>query len=290
MADNKKYYYLKVKETFYESEEMIILQSMPDGYIYSDILMKLYLRSLKSEGKLIFKGVIPYTPEILATVVRHQVGTVEKALEVFENLGLIDVLDNGAIYMLDIQNFIGKSSTEADRQREYQNRIKLEKKQCELQACKNSNKKPTPEKEIETEKDIEKEIESIHTNTDEPCGSLPLPFSELHETEAEEEETATPKKAAQIRHKYGEYKNVLLSDDEFEKLKNEFPGDWSERIENLSEYIASTGKKYKNFLATIRKWSKNERKEVQPNAKTDDADEEYRRALERRVRSTGTWL
>ena len=86
MADNKKYYYLKVKETFYESEEMIILQSMPDGYIYSDILMKLYLRSLKSEGKLIFKGVIPYTPEILATVVRHQVGTVEKALEVFENL------------------------------------------------------------------------------------------------------------------------------------------------------------------------------------------------------------
>lgn len=81
MSDNKKYYYLKVRESFYESEEMIILQSMPDGYIYSDILMKLYLRSLKNEGKLIFKGVIPYTPEILATVVRHQVGTVEKALD-----------------------------------------------------------------------------------------------------------------------------------------------------------------------------------------------------------------
>ena len=50
MADNKKYYYLKLKENFFDSEEMIILQSMQDGYIYSDILMKLYLRSLKMKG------------------------------------------------------------------------------------------------------------------------------------------------------------------------------------------------------------------------------------------------
>ena len=57
MSDNKKYYYLKLKENFYDSEEMIILQNMPDGYLYSDILLKLYLRSLKNEGKLIFKDV-----------------------------------------------------------------------------------------------------------------------------------------------------------------------------------------------------------------------------------------
>lgn len=59
-----------------------------------------------------------------------------------------------------------------------------------------------------------------------------------------------------IRKKYGEYENVLLSDTEFEKLKKEFPNDYQERIERLSEYIASTGKKYKNFLATIRVWSR----------------------------------
>ena len=55
MSDNKKYYYLKLKENFFDSEEMIILQNMPDGYLYSDILMKLYLRSLKNAGKLMFK-------------------------------------------------------------------------------------------------------------------------------------------------------------------------------------------------------------------------------------------
>lgn len=131
MADNRKYYYLKLKEDFFDSEEIKILESMKDGYIYSNILLKLYLRSLRNEGRLMYRNVIPYTPEILATLVGHQVGTVEKALDVFKKLELIEVLDNGAIYMMDIQNFIGKSSTEADRQRAYYNRVKDEKTMLE---------------------------------------------------------------------------------------------------------------------------------------------------------------
>lgn len=51
MADNRKYYYLKLKEDFFDSEEIKILESMKDGYIYSNILLKLYLRSLRNEGK-----------------------------------------------------------------------------------------------------------------------------------------------------------------------------------------------------------------------------------------------
>ena len=127
MADNRKYYYLKLKEGFFESDEIRILESMKDGHIYSNILLKLYLKSLRNEGRLMYRNVIPYTPEILATLVGHQVGTVEKALNIFKDLDLIEILDNGAIYMMDIQNFIGRSSTEADRQREYYNRVKEEK-------------------------------------------------------------------------------------------------------------------------------------------------------------------
>ena len=59
------------------------------------------------------------------------------------------------------------------------------------------------------------------------------------------------------RHKYGEYKNVLLSDEDMDKLKSEFP-DWKSRIERLSSYMASTGKSYKNHLATIRCWARND--------------------------------
>lgn len=77
------------------------------------------------------------------------------------------------------------------------------------------------------------------------------------EEESIEEYTADePPKPA--RHKYGKYSNVLLSDEDLEKLKAEFP-DWEERIERLSEYIASKGAKYKSHLATIRSWARKDK-------------------------------
>jgi len=127
MADNKKYYYLKLKEGFFDSEDMKLLQAMKDGYMYSDILLKLYLKSLRQDGRLMYRDIIPYTPEMIATVTNHQVGTVEKAMRVLEQMGFIEILDNGAIYMSDIQNFIGQSSNEGDRKRAYRNLINAEK-------------------------------------------------------------------------------------------------------------------------------------------------------------------
>ena len=76
-------------------------------------------------------------------------------------------------------------------------------------------------------------------------------------------EEAEPPKTT--RHKYGMYENVLLTDEDFQKLQEEFPRDHCERIERLSEYIASTGKKYKNHLATIRSWAKKDT-QVKPAA------------------------
>lgn len=72
-------------------------------------------------------------------------------------------------------------------------------------------------------------------------------------------------KKEKVRHKYGSYKNVLLSDEDMAKLKAEFPNDYEERIERVSEYCEQTGKTYKNYLATIRAWS---RKEGKPNVVT----------------------
>ena len=128
MADNHKYYYLKLKENFYDTDAMILLESMPDGYLYSNILMKLYLRSLHSEGRLMFNDKIPFNSTMIAKITRHQVGTVEKAIKVFRDLGLVEILDNGAIYMTDIQNFIGRGSSEAERKRLYRSKIEAEKK------------------------------------------------------------------------------------------------------------------------------------------------------------------
>lgn len=62
---------------------------------------------------------------------------------------------------------------------------------------------------------------------------------------------------------YGCYKNVYLTNEELEALKIEFPNDYSQRIERLSEYIASSGKKYKNHLATIRSWARKDKEKSQ---------------------------
>lgn len=154
--DNKKYYYLKLKDNFFDSDEMIVLESMPDGHLYSNILLKLYLRSLKNNGRLMFRDAIPYNSTILAQVVRHQIGTVEKALDVLKSLGLIEILDDGAIYLLDIQNYIGASSSEADRIRDYRKSIDTQKLPIKSDGVQMYDKS-TPEIEIKIE--LEKELE-----------------------------------------------------------------------------------------------------------------------------------
>lgn len=168
MSDNKKYYYLRLKDNFFDSDELKILESMKDGYLYSNILLKLYLRSLKNDGKLVVNDRIPYNAEMLASVTGHQIGTVKQALSIFKDLGLIDVLENGAIYMLDIQNFIGKGSSEADRKREYRQRIETDRTNVQTNLREISEKSP-PEIEIELEKEIkieiEKEIDSSASTT-----------------------------------------------------------------------------------------------------------------------------
>lgn len=175
MADNKKYYYMRLKENFFDSDEMIILENMDnrDGIIYSNILLKLYLRSLKYEGRLMFNDRIPFNPQMLSTIVRHPVGVVEKALKAFIDLGLVEIMDNGAIYMLDIQNFIGKTTTEADRIKAYRSKINKEKAlgTTKVQKSVQMYDKSTPETEIELEKELKIDID-IENREKEPSSLL----------------------------------------------------------------------------------------------------------------------
>lgn len=161
MSDNKKYYYMRLKEDFFDSDEMIMLESLPSGHQYANILLKLYLKSLKHNGRLVFRENIPYSPEMLSTVLHVEIGILKEALSKLEQFGLIEVLDTGVIYMNDIQLFIGKTSTEGDRKKAQRMQIEEEKQQSlstnktdvgHLSAIR------TPE--IEIEKEIEKELET----------------------------------------------------------------------------------------------------------------------------------
>lgn len=218
MSDNKKYYFLKLKEDFFFSGEVLIIEKMPDGMLYSNILLKLYLLSLKFNGFLKLNENVNYTPEMLASLTGHKLETIEKALDLFLELGLIVECADNSIYMSNIEDMVGTSSTEADRKRRARAELKklgnYSEGTCPQSVPILSEKCPT---EIEKEKEIDKE-------------------SELK------------------KELYGRYKNVSLTHSDYEQLKNDYPIYADKYIDKLSEYMESTGKSYKNHLATIQKW------------------------------------
>ena len=235
MADNRKYYYLKLKENFFDSDSIVLLEDMKDGILYSNILLKLYLKSLKNGGRLQLDEHIPYTAQMIATLTRHQIGTVERALAIFQQLGLVEQLDCGLLYMTDIELMIGQSSTEAERKRA----ARLENKAL-LPPRTNgghlSDIRP-PEIEIELEKEIE-----IKREIEKGCSARA----------------------------YGRYQNVFLTDEELADLQASFPTVWGQYIEKLSEYMASTGKRYQSHAATIRRWAGEDAKKAAPPTRNRD--------------------
>ena len=153
MSDNRKYYYLKLKENYFDDDSIVLLESTQDGVLYSNILLKLYLKSLKHGGRLQLDEDIPYTAQMIATITRQQIGTVERALQIFLKLGLVEVLDSGTFYMSNIELLIGQSSTEAERKRA----ARLQNKSLSAPRTNGghlSDIRP-PEIEIELEKEIE---------------------------------------------------------------------------------------------------------------------------------------
>ena len=231
MSDNKKYYYLRLKDNFFDSDELKILESMKDGYLYSNILLKLYLRSLKNDGKLVFNDRIPYSADMLSSITGHQVGTIKQALSIFKDLGLIDVLDNGAIYMLDIQNFIGKGSSEADRKREYRQRIEDER----INVQTNIRQISTRDRDRDRDRDIYVVDKPQQTRTHFTPPTL------------------------------DEVKAYCI------ERNNNIDAEYFIDFQEARGWVLSNGKKMKDWKATIRTWEKNNfnRKTVNKNNKED---------------------
>lgn len=158
MSDSRKYYYLKLKDNFFDSEEIKAIEAMPSGHEFVVILLKMYLRSLKRDGKLMVTDAIPYDKTTLAGVLGHKLETIEKAVMLFHEFGLIEIMSGGQMYIAHIQNFIGESSTEADRKREYRRRIDDDKKLLADNGGTMSGQmsdKPPPELERELERELD---------------------------------------------------------------------------------------------------------------------------------------
>lgn len=237
----KKFYWLKLKRDFFKRHDIRIVEEMPNGKDYILFYLKMLLESVDHDGALRFSETIPYNEQMLSVITNTNVDIVRAAMEVFKQLNMIEICDDATIYMREVEKLIGSETAAAERKR--RSRAALTAK-CDIVTTTSQNS------HIEIEKEKEKEIEK----------------------ESEKEK----RKEKPARHQYGEYNNVLLSDDDLTKLQSEFPTDWKTRIERLSSYKKSTGKVYKDDLATIRNWARRDRekKQATPTA-TDSGDNQF---------------
>ena len=244
MAENRKYYFLKLKEDFFDQREIVVLEGSKDGILYVNILLKMYLKSLQHNGKLLLNEQTPLSAEMIALLTRHEVGTVERAMRAFMQLGLVVVQENDIYYMPEIEQMTGKGSSDAERKARYR-RQKVEENTLLL--------------------------EDKNTGMGQNWDNVP-PVSQIFPPEIRdknldkrecerEKDTHPPEKEENEAHFYGRYNNVILTDKELQMLKDDFPADYQSMIEHLSEYMASYGKTYKNHLATMELWKKADMKE-----------------------------
>lgn len=86
---------------------------------------------------------------------------------------------------------------------------------------------------------------------------------EMNELLPMEDKPKATKKSPKKKNTYGQYGNVQLTDEELQKLKDEFP-DWQDKIQHLDDYIATHSTKYKNHYLVIKTWERNSVKRNSP--------------------------
>lgn len=231
--------WIKITTDIFDDEKILLIESLPDSYAIITVWFKLLCLAGKQNNSGVFMmGRIAYTEKMLATIFRMKESTVTMALQTFEQFGMVEIVDG----VITIPNWEKHQSLDKMQQAREQTRQRVAKhreKQKQLaggNGCNapcNADVTPTDiEEDIDIDKDIDKEYISMSKST--------------------------PKKP--IKHKHGEYNNVLLTDDELFKLQEEYQ-DWQDRIERLSSYIASTGKAYKSHYATIRNWARKDKEQ-----------------------------
>ena len=156
-----KFYWLQLKEDFFEDDAIEWLEEQkPNGRDYAYFYLKLCLKSLKSNGVLVRKVgkiLIPYDNQKLAELTKMEFDTVTVAMELLKKIGLIQILENGEIYINQLENLIGSKSIGAFKKQ--QQRL--------LGGQKEDNCPPKIEIELEKEKEKEKEKDNMEVLVDE---------------------------------------------------------------------------------------------------------------------------
>ena len=124
--EQKRFYWLKLKDDFFQSHTIRILEGMPNGKEYAYFLLKLMAESISHEGKLRVSEAIPYNEEMLSSLTNTNIDIVRSAIKAFEALGVLEIMDDGTYFFTQVQKMIGSAvdNDNANRQRRFREREK----------------------------------------------------------------------------------------------------------------------------------------------------------------------
>jgi predicted phage replisome organizer len=167
-VSDKKYYWLKLKNDFFDRKDIKLIENMENGKDYIIFLLKLKLRSLEEEGFLRVSDTMPYNEKMLSTITNTDIDIVRTAMKVFIEFGLIEIMEDHTIFMKCIEKLIGSETSTAERMRKFREnrRLKaLNEGQCNNVTPRLQNS--YTEIEIDKEKEIEykKEPQTVRVCT-----------------------------------------------------------------------------------------------------------------------------
>lgn len=233
MSDVK---WIKISTDVFNNSKIKIIEAMPEGDALIVIWFKILMLAgdTNDNGMVYFANNLPFNEITLSTVLNKPISTIKLALSTFEQFGMIEIVDD-FIHISNWEKYQNVNGLEKIRE---QTRLRVAKyRETKKLEC-NVTSNVTVTNGNETDIDIDKEIEE--------------------DKEIDVKENKIPKgilKKKPLKEKYGEYQNVLLTDNEYNRLCDDYSQETIHKaIKFLDEYIEEKGYKSKSHNLAIRRW------------------------------------
>lgn len=115
---SSKYYWLKLKRDFFKRHDIRIVEGMPNGKEYILFYLKLLCESVDHNGTLRFSDEVPYNEDMLSIITNTNVDIVRSAVKVFTELHMMEILDDGTIFMREVDGMIGSAADNDNARRQ----------------------------------------------------------------------------------------------------------------------------------------------------------------------------
>lgn len=225
---NKKYYWLKLKEDFFDDKTVKYLRRLPDGNSLVIIYLKMQLKSLKTEGLIKYDGLLPTCEEELALVLDEDANLVRFAVTALVNIGVVERWDNDMLYMASMQPLIGSETAVAERvrrHRELKNKKALLSNTQETNSNTEIERREDKEKEKEIDKEKSKELELAYKTIAELYNNICVSLPKVR--------TITPKRKTAINklintgYTIEDLKTIFKNAEQSSFLKGENKNNWN---------------------------------------------------------------